>query len=142
MNRDEEHRNLLGVFHYVVAALAGLMACVPMIHLLMGVFILSYPGVFKDPNGPPPEFLKLFGWMFVLFAGFGIAMGWAFAGALAYAGHCLRRRKHRLFCIVMGGLCCMFFPFGTVLGAFTLVVRIRPSVAALFEGAPQPAAVA
>jgi hypothetical protein len=141
MNRDEEHLNLLGVFHYVVAALVALLACFPIIHLIFGLIMVFAPESMDHGKGPPtPPFVAAFGWFFVVFAAATIALGWAYAGALVYAGHCLRRRRQRLFCIIMGGLSCMFFPFGTVLGVFTLVVLIRPSVAALFEGAPLPPA--
>jgi hypothetical protein len=33
----------------------------------------------------------------------------------------------------VAALCCAFFPFGTVLGVFTILVLVRPSVKALFE---------
>jgi hypothetical protein len=33
----------------------------------------------------------------------------------------------------MAGIECVFMPFGTVLGVFTLVVLTRPSVKPLFE---------
>jgi hypothetical protein len=34
----------------------------------------------------------------------------------------------------MAGVMCIFMPFGTVLGVFTLIVLLRPSVKPLFEG--------
>jgi hypothetical protein len=39
-----------------------------------------------------------------------------------------------MFCLVMASITCMFMPFGTVLGVFTLIVLMRPSVKPLFEG--------
>jgi hypothetical protein len=38
----------------------------------------------------------------------------------------------------MAGVECIFMPFGTVLGAFTLVVLLRESVKQLFTGNPPP----
>jgi len=40
----------------------------------------------------------------------------------------LRQRKHRVFTMVVAGLICLQFPFGTALGVFTFVVLMRESV--------------
>ncbi len=37
-----------------------------------------------------------------------------------------------MFCFVMGCVECLFMPFGTVLGAFTILVLNRQSVKGLF----------
>jgi hypothetical protein len=55
------------------------------------------------------------------------------------AGRNLAQQRRYTFCLVIAGLLCIFIPFGTVLGVFTIVVLVRPSVKALFE---QQAAVA
>ena len=49
------------------------------------------------------------------------------------AGRFLGRRTHHLYCLVMAGIECCFMPFGTILGVFTIVVLLRPSVKTLFE---------
>ena len=46
-----------------------------------------------------------------------------------------------MLCQITAGLSCLEIPYGTVLGALTFVVLARPSVAALFRGAPDPGAV-
>ena len=51
------------------------------------------------------------------------------------AGWWLAKRKHYWFCFVVACLACAFSPLGTVLGVFTIIVLLRPSVKALFEGA-------
>lgn len=33
-----------------------------------------------------------------------------------------------MFCLIMAGIACLFMPFGTVLGVFTIVVLTRESV--------------
>jgi hypothetical protein len=48
------------------------------------------------------------------------------------AGIFLGRRKHYTFCLVMGCIECVFFPFGTALGVFTILVLVRESVKQLF----------
>lgn len=37
-----------------------------------------------------------------------------------------------MYCLVMAGIECMFMPFGTVLGVFTIIVLMRESVQKLF----------
>jgi hypothetical protein len=45
------------------------------------------------------------------------------------------RRKHFTFCLIMAAVECIFMPFGTVLGTFTILVINRPSVRELFSPA-------
>jgi hypothetical protein len=87
------------------------------------------PAKFAGKGEPPPVFL---GWIFIAFAAVFITLGWLFAGFIFAAGRALHKRKRHLFCTVMGGVECLFMPFGTVLGVFTILVLSRPSVRALF----------
>lgn len=100
-----------------------------MIHLAIGLAIVS--GKFGKPvqGEPPPEFV---GWVFITIGAVAIVACWVFAAALAAAGELLQRRRGYTYCLVMAALACMFMPFGTVLGVFTLVVLVRPSVKELF----------
>jgi hypothetical protein len=50
------------------------------------------------------------------------------------AGRYLSRHVNRTFCLVVAGIECVFTPFGTVLGVFTIIVLMRDSVRELFEG--------
>jgi hypothetical protein len=54
-------------------------------------------------------------------------------------GRCLSRRKAYSFALVAACMECLFVPFGTILGVFTIVVLSRESVKALFSTAqPRP----
>lgn len=117
MTRDEEHLRLLSIFHYVLAALAGLFSLSPLIHIAIGVLMLS--GRFESQNQVPDE--RLFGWMFIAVGSAFMAAGIAFTVCLALAGRYLSQRRHYMFCLVMAALACMFVPFGTVLGVLTIV---------------------
>ena len=135
INRDEEHLRLLAIFHFVCAGFAALVACIPIIHLVLGlVLLLLAPQIFGPGKAQPPAFLGL---IFVLFASVFILIGWTFAVLLAWAGRCLARRKHHTYCFVMACVACLFQPFGAVLGVFTIIVLLRPSVKLLF-GLPAP----
>lgn len=132
MNQDEEHLRLLSIFHYIVGGITGLCACFPLIHLVVGLGLLLAPEELSNSehsSGPD----RLVGLFFTLFAGAFIIVGWAFAIATAYAGRCLARRENRTFCFVVAAVNCLNTPIGTVLGVFTIVVLMRPSVKELFD---------
>ena len=129
MTQDEDHLRLLAIFHYVVAGLAGLFALFPIFHLVLGLFLILAPGKFAGSGEAPPAFI---GWMFVVFSAVFITIGWIFAAFVLATGRYLAKRRHHLFCLVMGGVECIFMPFGTVLGVFTIMVLTRESVKRLF----------
>jgi hypothetical protein len=126
MNQKEEEQylNLLSIFHYIVGGIAGLFACFPIIHLVVGLGILISSLTQPSPDAPP----ALIGLFFTLFAGGFILFGWAFAVCIMLAGRFISQRKNHTFCLVMAGIECMFTPFGTVLGVFTIIMLIRPTV--------------
>jgi hypothetical protein len=133
MSEDEKYLNLLAVFHYVVGGLTGLLACFPLIHVGLGVAMVL--GKLDGPH-PPPAFI---GWFIIIFAGTFILCGWAMAIAILLAGTKLKARRSWTYCLVVGALECMFMPFGTVLGVFTIVVLLKEPVKALFAAqAPTP----
>lgn len=123
MKEDEQYLKLLSVFHYVVGGLAACFACIPLIHLSIGIAMLV--GAIDDA----PEFV---GALLVLIAMFAMLIGWTLAVFIIIAGRCLAKRKRYMFCLVMAAISCIFMPFGTVLGVFTIIVLMRPSVKELF----------
>ena len=128
-NQDEQHLKLLSIFHYVVGGLAGLFACIPIIHLVVGIAIVVSSFTQPAHDGGFPA---LFGLFFIVLASSFILIGWAFAICIILAGRFIARRKNYTFCLVMAGIECMFTPFGTVLGVFTIITLVRSSVKELF----------
>jgi len=124
MDQDAQYLKLLAVFHYIVGGLAALCSCIFFIHFGIGVAILT--GAIDDA----PAFVGL---MFVGMATIAITLGWTLAICLIIAGCNLAKRRHYMFCLVMAAIACIFMPFGTVLGVFTIIVLTRPSVKELFE---------
>jgi hypothetical protein len=51
---------------------------------------------------------------------------------LAVVGVKIRQRRWWTFCYLTGWGECLMFPFGTILGIFTIIVLGRPSVKRLF----------
>ena len=129
MTQDEQHLDLLAIFHYVVGGLTALFPCVFLIHVAIGIALLC--GAFDGAEGAPP---KVVAWMFILIPSAFILAGWTLAGFIIATGLKLKRRTSRTFCIVVAGIECMLMPLGTVLGVFTLVVLMKDSVKELYPG--------
>jgi hypothetical protein len=128
MTADDDHLRLLSFGHFVVAGLAALVALFPVIHLVVGVRMVT--GTLPEDSRNAD--LRIFGWMFIFIASAIIICGLAFAACLAMAGRCLARRSHYTFCLVMAALACGFVPLGTVLGVFTILVLQRRTVKQMF----------
>ena len=80
--RDADHLNLLAVFHYIAGGLTLLFACIPIIHVVFGLLMLS--GKFNGPPGqaPPPAI----GWLFVIIGSVVICFGWSLGLLIIYSG--------------------------------------------------------
>ena len=138
MNQDAEHLRLLAIFHYVVAGLAALFSLFPLLYTTIGAIFISVArhGTPKPGEELPPEFL---GWIFAVVGSFLFLLGVAMAICILIAGRCLSRRKCYSFALVMACIECLFVPFGTILGVFTIVALSRESVKALFsDTSPAP----
>lgn len=139
MNQDKEHLRLLAIFHYVVAGLAALFSFFPLLYTTIGaIFIFAARhGTAKPGEDLPPEFL---GWIFAVLGSLLFLMGIAMAICILIAGRSLALRKRYSFALVMACIECVFIPFGTILGVFTIVVLSRESVRGLFSIATVSAA--
>ena len=131
LNEDREHLKLLSIFHYVVGAMTALFACFPLIHLAIGIAMLC--GAFDGKDAPP----RILGLFFVIFPVIFILCGWVLAVCMIIAGRKLARYQARTYCLVLAAIECIFVPFGTVLGVFTIIVLMKDSVKELFA-AGQP----
>ena len=49
MDQDSEHLKMLALFHYIVGGLAALFACFPIIHLVLGIAMLTGMQVVELP---------------------------------------------------------------------------------------------
>jgi len=129
---DEDHLNLLSVFHFVGAAFAFLGILFLFGHYyLMSHFVLRHINSTQNPNG-----VVLFTNIFTIFKWVYLALGiwFAFSGILnLMSGLWLRVRKNRTFSIVIAVIDFLHVPLGTILGAFTLSVLARSSVKELYE---------
>jgi len=132
MDRDTEQLNLLAIFHYIVAGLAALFSFFPLIYTAIGVIFIfaARNGTAKPGEELPPEFL---GWTFAVLGSLLFVIGVVMAITILMAGRSLALRKRYTFAFIIACIECLFFPFGTILGVFTIVTLSRESVKALFE---------
>ena len=82
MAQHDDHLRILSIFHYVVGGVTALFACIPIIHLVVGI-ILVVAGLSAEEGGPP----AFIGVLFIVVALLFIVCGWALAACLVYAGH-------------------------------------------------------
>jgi hypothetical protein len=127
MGQPRDDLRLLSIFHWVLAGIASLFSLLPLLYVGMGVALLR--GQLDARNAPPP----FLGWMMIVGGGAMMCMGLGYAVLVAFAGRSLARTRHWTFVIVVAALSCAFFPFGTVLGVFTIIVLARPDVKVLFQ---------
>jgi hypothetical protein len=131
IDRDVEHLRLLHIAFYIMAGLAAFMSFFALIYIALGgIFVagaLSAMG--NAANQIPPQL----GWIFVGVGGFFLFFCLTITVLLFLAGKSLEQRRHRVFCMVMAGLCCLQIPWGTAVGICAINVLNRPSVKMLFD---------
>jgi len=125
---DLQHLNLLSIFYFILGPLLMLFGSLPILHVVLGVIMLA------GSNRAGSDAPLWVGLIFIVLGGTFVLIAWAIGCLLIYAGFQLRRRQRRMFCVVIAAILCAFFPFGTALGVFTLIVLFRPSVQALYGG--------
>ena len=128
---DGEHLRILSICYYVSAGTTAAFSLLGLFYGFMGLFfVLSADRLQAGPGqSPPPQFI---GFIFGLF-GLGFFLTLAAVAILKFiVARRMKERRARTFCMVVAGVSCLGIPFGTILGVFTFVVLLRPSVMQLF----------
>lgn len=123
---DKDTLHLLAIFHYVIAGIVALVACIPLIHLTIGISVLVGAVSTDEPA------MGVAGAFFIVIASVIILVGWGMACFIFYAGKNLDRQTKYQMCMIGGGLLCIFMPLGTILGVFTLLALQDQQVKDLF----------
>ncbi len=126
---DAEHLKLLSIFHYVAAGLSAMFGTLPVLYMVIGLIVVLFGDKMGKGSDAPPAFV---GWFFVAFGAIFTVIGWAHAILVFLTGRYLSKRTHHTFCFVIACVQCIFLPFGTILGIFTILVLSRPTVKAQF----------
>lgn len=131
VDRDEEHLNLLSLFHYITAGVTFVFGSFPLIHVAIGVFMMFASHWAPEAKDGPPAFV---GAMFAAMGGAFVTAGWTLAALHYFTARSLKQRRRYLFCVIVSGIStavCMFS--NGVVGVATLIVLSRASVKKLFE---------
>jgi hypothetical protein len=126
MNKDLDHLKLLGILHTIWGLLVILGG------LLFGLLyiVLASAGNMEVSGNVSPETAR------GIFLGIGIAaivLSTIYGIVAMIAGGKLRKQRAYGLCFFIGILDLLSFP-GIVLGIFTLIVLMRPTVKELFKG--------
>ncbi len=134
---DAQHLKLLAIFHFVLAGLALVGLAFLGLHWFIMESVFSNPEAWQQSNSAPPpdQFLALFKWFYF---GMGVIVV-ANGVANLVSGFMIQQRRGRVFSLVVAGVNCLAFPFGTALGVFTFIVLLRDSVEALYAATPRSA---
>src|SRR5690606_11085485 len=107
---DASHLKLLMVFHFVAAGLIALLGSVPVIHIVLGIFMVN--GTFTNDANPPPPGM---GWMFIIIGAVAITLSWTLAILTFFSGLSIRSGRRYWFTFITACLLCLWMPIGTVL---------------------------
>ncbi len=150
-SNDLSHLKTLSICHYVWGGLTMLFSCIFIVHVVMGIWLarggpanatwttttnsgvnFNSPLVTQQSSAPPPAF----GYIMAAMGGCAVLFGWALGTMTIISGRRIAHQRSRIFSMVMAGINCISFPFGTVLGIFTIVVLARDSVRQLYLASP------
>ncbi len=139
--RDEQHLRTLAVFYYILAGLGLLFGCIGLVYIGGGAVLAFLPeaAFASEPEAPPPEVIHALGWMVVATGALAVAVQCAGALLLVLTGRFITARRHRMFCLIVAGISCLWIPLGTALGVYTFVILSREWVIEQFGGRTQPA---
>ena len=132
---DDEDLRLLPVFFWVSGTMDAFASAFGLLYVAIGFSLVLTPMASGSDQSAPPAFL---GWVFAI--GGLVFMTWmaAVAALKIVAGFSIRGRRNRALCLVAAGIACFSLPYGTMLGVFSFIVLLRPSVLALFEKGAAP----
>ena len=115
----EDSLRLLSIFHYILGVMTALCAFFPIIYLVMGVFMIVTPVEFLQSN---PEKTQFLGWLFVCLSSFLMLLGISIAVTQLLTARFISKRTNFHFCFFVSAFECLFIPFGTILGVFSILV--------------------
>ncbi len=138
-DKDKDHVLLLSIFHFVIVGLGAMGMVFLLFHYMMMSTMFDNPHLWdnmKDKDGNPvqmpfnpTQFFKAFRWFYLMMAAWGLVS----MIVNLIAGFRLRQWHSRTFLLFVAGFNCINFPFGTVLGVFTILVLTRDSMRGRFD---------
>jgi hypothetical protein len=128
--KDRNHLSTLSLIYYILAALNTLSTLMGFLALLgIGIFFVAFAGA--GPADDPALPTRL-GFILIGVSALVLLLGGVGAYLTYLTGRSLKQRRRRTLCFVVACLMLPSFPLGTLLGIFTIIVLLRPSVQELF----------
>jgi hypothetical protein len=145
-SQDAQYLKLIEIFHYVMAGLAVAGMAFLFAHYMIMNSVFTNPQILEqmrkqqEQRGQampfdPAQFIHAFVWFYALIGAWGLVS----LVANLVSGLSIRARRRRMFSLIVAGFNCINFPFGTLLGIFTLILLLRPVMPALYHETPTPA---
>ncbi|MGB8222052.1 MAG: hypothetical protein WCF10_05670 [Polyangiales bacterium] len=143
---DREHLSALSIGHFIMSGLSVLGAVPILVYGVAGTKLMDeigtdlsmamgdIPGqagadaLGANPNAMLADLGALVNAVIVA----GVVLAVVSAVHLLVVGVVMRQRRWWTFCYLTGWGECLMFPFGTILGVFTIIVLSRPTVKRLF----------
>lgn len=134
--KDQKDLKTLSTFHYIVGILQMLFSLFPLIHIVIGLGLAFFPSILgEDAPNKIPQFFGIF---FAVIGSVFLITGEVLGLLTIYSGKLIARQQKLTFSIVIGCLNCLFFPFGTILGIFTIITLNKDSVKQLYQNQSSP----
>lgn len=125
-----ESLRLLVAAHYLLAVVTLLMAPAG-VYLAWSGWTMLHPARGEAWTPKPGQEIfdpVIWGTTFYLAGGAWAALSIVHAGALAYIGHCIARRRRRGLCLAFSIFDLTYIPLGTTLSVFALLLLLKPPV--------------
>jgi sulfite exporter TauE/SafE len=135
--QDEAHLDRLAKFQCWEAVLVGFFGLIPFAHIYVGWQAVTDADYVRAPDGVDVGAVGL------LFFGVGIAaalLAWGVVALLLFTARQIDLRQRRTLCLVVCGLNCASFPFGTALGVYGILTLTRPGIEEAFRETREQAA--
>jgi hypothetical protein len=130
MTTERSQLKTLGIFYF---ALSGLTFFTAVLTVVQALFFSRF---FNSTSAPMPlqdEFGPLFAGFFVGMMVLLLVFYLTGAIIMAIAGVNLRNSTRYTFCLIASVVTCLYFPLGTALGIFSVILLQKDSVKALFH---------
>lgn len=129
----EKQLKVVGVLYMTLSTLCLLgLLFIPFHYMMMqSVMNIDFPNPGEGPD-PREMFTKMQTPIFVMYGFMGVMM-LLFGGVTLTTGINLFRKTHRTFCIVGSAFICIWVPFGTALGIWSLILLFDNKALPLFE---------
>lgn len=124
-----EEFQVLSYFHFALAGLIIMLSLVPLLLMTAGRAVAPA----ADPSLVLTEGARATESITEILVGAFVLLGFAQAALVSLGARFLQRRERWPLCVTASAAACLFFPLGTVLGAFTLQRLFDPARRRLFH---------